>query len=60
MPKFKVTIEETAVYIIEVEAADEDAAAEAAEEVFVQSEDRDKFFSHVPDRGAIEIEEIRS
>lgn len=57
MPKYKVTIEEAAFYVIVVEADSEDEAAEAAEEAFVQSQNTDEFFSHVEDREAISIVE---
>jgi hypothetical protein len=56
--KYRVTIHETAVYEIEVEADDEDGAAEAAEEAFVQSEDPNEFFQFVKDRDAKKIEEM--
>lgn len=59
MPKFKVTIEETAVYKIEVEADDEDAAGDAAEEAFVQNESREEqYFSHVEEREVVDVEKL--
>jgi DpnD/PcfM-like protein len=58
MKKFRVTIEETVVYKIVVEAEDEEQAKAMAEEVFVQSEHINEFFSHVPERDAIDVEEV--
>lgn len=56
MSKYKVTLEETAVYHIEVEADSEEAAMTAAEEAFTQAEDANEFFSHVDERVATSAE----
>ena len=58
MSKYRVTIEETAVYHIEVEADDEDQAMANAEEVFVQAVAINDFFSHVDEREAVSVELI--
>lgn len=58
MPKFKVTLVETVFYKMEVEAIDEDEAALLAEDVFVQADDSDVFFSHVSERTASDIEKL--
>lgn len=50
MPKYQVRITETAAYTLTVEAEDEDDALEAAEEMFVQAEDANAYFSHVCER----------
>ena len=55
MSKYKVTLEEVALYVIEVEADDEDTAATLAEEVFVQSEGVNEFFVGVKERDAVSI-----
>jgi hypothetical protein len=55
MSKYKVTLEETVLYVIEVEAKDEDEAATVAEEVFVQSEIANEFFIGVKERDAVSI-----
>ena len=55
MSKYKVTIEEVALYTIEVEAKDEDDAATLAEEVFVQSPNVNEFFVAVKERDAVSI-----
>lgn len=55
MSKYKVTLEETVLYVIEVEADDEDAAATLAEEVFVQASNYEEFFANVKERDAVSV-----
>lgn len=59
MPKYRVTIEETVTYNVEVEADDEESAGEDAVEIFLNSEDRDqKYFTSVDERDVLNVEEI--
>ena len=58
MSKFKVVMEETCVYHVEVEAKDEGDAERAAEEAFTQAEDSNAFFVSVQDRYAIAVEAV--
>jgi hypothetical protein len=57
MPRYKVSLNECATYDVEVEAENEDQAAEKAEERFV-NEGATKFPVQVHDREAANIEEI--
>ncbi len=61
MPKFKVTLEETVLYSMEVEAEDEDTASSMAEKLWAQSEDPTKDF-HGAGNGveAIDVEPAES
>lgn len=59
MPKFKVTLQEVVVYVIEVEVENEDDAADAAEAAFVQNADSNAYFSHVEEREMTDIEEVQ-
>lgn len=58
MSKYKVTLVETAVYHVEVEADSEEDAMTAAEEAFTQAEDTNAFFDHVDDRTATDAEKL--
>jgi hypothetical protein len=51
MPRYTVAITEIVEYLVPVEAADEAGAKEAANEIFVQSEDIGEFFVAVRARG---------
>ena len=58
MKRYRVILEEVASYTLEVEAENEEAAAEAAEEAFVQSPDFSEMECSVSERDAISVEEI--
>jgi hypothetical protein len=57
--RYRVTIEETVTYNVEVVAKNEEQAGEDAVEIFLNSEDRDqKFFTSVDERDVTNVELI--
>ena len=50
MKKYEVTVTQTDIYRVIVEAESEDEAVNRAQEEIVNAEDQDVFFSHVEDR----------
>jgi hypothetical protein len=59
MPHYKVKIEETAVYTVPVEAANEDEAATRAEALFVDSI-VSPYETKVTERDAVEVRRVRA
>ena len=59
MPRYKVTIQETAEYEIMVKATNSDLAAEAAEEVFLAEGPETSLPCTVLERDAIKVEKIK-
>jgi hypothetical protein len=57
MKKYRVTVVEECSYHVDVEADSEEAAAEAAIEVMVQTDNRDKMFSACMERDATAVYE---
>jgi hypothetical protein len=60
MARYKVTIQETSTYEIEVDADNESDAEEAAETAFVHAENINVFFCHVDERDAVKVELLRT
>ncbi len=58
MRKFSVMVKEVCVYRVEVRATGRADAEERAEELIVQSADRDKYFSYCADREAYDAQPV--
>jgi hypothetical protein len=58
MPRYKVTMRETCVYQIEVDAENDDDAQDVAENVFVESETINDYFMAVEERDTIAVRKV--
>lgn len=59
MKKFTVSVYETIEYEVTVEAKDAETAERLAEEVIVDTEDRNQYFHSCSERGVSECKEVK-